>query len=326
MKYYLFLMTVSLLVVNGCVTDPASLGLPDDIPRELYKTIVYSSNVHSGCIVAEKNQLFLLDSDYPGGVGVFDLASYTKVIDITIGAYSASGIDVNPTGDLVYVVAEDLYTIDPYTYEITQTTDLAGTGSDLVCMQDKVYVSMQWDDCVYVIDSNSYEISDTISVGEKPTGMCLSVSDEYLYVANYDSDEISVINTGNDSVVASISVAHQPSQICALPDGKSIYVSCYSGSVSVIDTNSNTVTDQISVGLRPFGICSLPNGDYVYVCCASGGVGVNGYAVVVIHTESGLVLGGLDFPGACWVLPSLDGSEVYVSSDYPSSSTIKVFR
>lgn len=325
MKYNLILMTVFLFVVNGCVTDPASLGLPDDIPHELYKEIDYSSSSpRAGCIIEEKNQLFL--ANRWGNVGVIDLATYTKVVSIDTGGYASTGIDVNPAEDLVYVVASgDLYTIDPYTYEVTNTIDLAGGGSDVVCMQDKAYVSMGWDDCIYVIDCNSHEISDTISVGDNAKGMCLSVSGEYLYVANYDSDEISVINTGTDSVVASISVAHQPSQICALPDGKSIYVSCYSGSVSVINTDNNTVTDQISVGHTPFGICSLPNGDYVYVC-ASGVVGANDYDVAVIHTESGFVLGGLDFPGAWWILPSLDGSEVYVSSDYSSSSTIKVFR
>ena len=61
-----------------------------------------------------------------------------------------------------------------------------------------------------VIDAETYELIESIEVGERPWGVALTADGRYLYTANGPSNDVSVVDTETLSVVATVPVGERP--------------------------------------------------------------------------------------------------------------------
>lgn len=164
-------------------------------------------------------------------------------------------------------------------------------------------------------------VSDTINVGDSPTGVAFTPDGTRAYVTNYDASSVSVINTATDEVTGyPVSVGDGPSAVAVTPDGTRAYVANGgSGFVSVIDTTTNTVSGSpIVVGSAPLAVAITPDGTRVYV------TNFNGKSVSVIDTTTNQTL---DNPisvgtGPSGVAITPDGKRAYVTNR--NSDTVSI--
>ena len=56
------------------------------------------------------------------------------------------------------------------------------------------YVSNEKDDSISVIDLDSLEVTDTLTVGMRPRGLLLSSDNKLLYICASDSDRVQVMD------------------------------------------------------------------------------------------------------------------------------------
>ena len=138
------------------------------------------------------------------------------------------------------------------------------------------------------IDPAEAVVTDTIAVGDTPTGV--AVSGDRAYVARFFDGTVTVIDTTTNTVVDTdpsttdvvdpIRVGTQP--VAVAVSGNRAYVANYGGTVSVIDTTTNRVIDTIAVGNSPAGIAV--SGDRAYVANLGDGT------VSVIDTTTNTVI------------------------------------
>jgi len=122
-------------------------------------------------------------------------------------------------------------------------------------------------DTVSVVDTSSYSVVATVSVGGNPRGIDVSPDGLMVFVTNVMSDTVSVIDTTALTAPAvTINVGSYPLGIAVAPDGDKVYIANNgTNDVSVIDTASRMVTSIIPVGEWPYGIAVSPDGSTVYV-------------------------------------------------------------
>ena len=180
------------------------------------------------------------------------------------------------------------------------------------------YVSNQSDNTVYVMETVSNTVSDTITVGNGPFGVAVTPNGEHVYVSNSWDGTVSVIQTSNNTV-SDITVGGYPYGVAVTPNGEYVYVcDLFGGKVYVIETVNNTVSD-ITVGGYPYGVAVTPNGEYVYV----SDFGADKVYVIetVNNTVSDTITVG-DWPIGVAVTPN--GEYVYVSNS--KDDTVSVIQ
>ncbi|WP_179133910.1 YncE family protein [Halobacillus massiliensis] len=122
---------------------------------------------------------------------------------------------------------------------------------------------------VTVIDTETDQVIDTITVGTLPLGIGITPNGRRVYVANQLDRTVSVINTAENVVINTIPLDNYPISLVITPDGTRAYVTLSNGedTVAVIDIETNTVTETIPVGRVPLGqaIGNTPFGTRDYV-------------------------------------------------------------
>lgn len=148
-------------------------------------------------------------------------------------------------------------------------TITVGSGpTSLALTTAHIFVANSLDDTVSVIDRNSYLVTDTIDVGQKPEHIIASSDYSKVYVANYDDDSISVITVSTLTVTKTITgIGDGPRGMCLSVTGDKLYVACsLDDSVAVISTASDAkVTSIGAVGDAPYGLAATTDGYYLYV-------------------------------------------------------------
>jgi YVTN family beta-propeller protein len=93
---------------------------------------------------------------------------------------------------------------------------------------------------VWVIDTATDRVTDTIRVGRGPAGVAVSPDGTRAYVTVAHNRSVAVIDTATDQVTVTIDVHSVPETVAVSPDGTRTYVTDADspGSVSVIDTGT----------------------------------------------------------------------------------------
>jgi YVTN family beta-propeller protein len=119
---------------------------------------------------------------------------------------------------------------------------------------------------VYVIDSFTNKVVDTVSVGIGPENVEYNSANNNMYVINVISNTVSVIDSSTNTVIKTISVGQSPWSIAFNPSNNYLYVTnADSDTVSIIDGSSNTVVDTLAGFSAPRGIAFNPSNNYLYV-------------------------------------------------------------
>jgi YVTN family beta-propeller protein len=160
--------------------------------------------------------------------------------ELFLGGYLAD-IEVSPSGDFVYVVAN--------------------TNSN-----------------VYVVDTATRQVVKTFKVGTYPYDMVLSKDGQRLFVSNLSSSTVQVLDTSDGTVLASIKVGKNPSALALSKDEKRLFVACSDSDVlSVIDTQTYEETKRVELSDHPLllkhgsvnGVTVSPDGALIFVSQAN---------------------------------------------------------
>ncbi len=126
---------------------------------------------------------------------------------------------------------------------------------------DTAYVTNEKDDTVSVIDLDTWTVTRTFEVGQRPRGIALSPDNKILYVCTSDDNTIRAFSTETLERLHDLPSGENPETFIVSPDGGRIYTSNESDNiVTVIDTVNRTVLAQIDVGVEPEGIAVSPDG------------------------------------------------------------------
>src|SRR5882724_13519614 len=95
------------------------------------------------------------------------------------------------------------------------------------------YVSNEKSNTVTVIDTNSWAVTKTIKVGQRPRGIEFTRDGKFVFVAVGDDDSIQVIDVAKQEVVDTLPSGPDPELFALDAAGKILYVA---------NENDNTVT------------------------------------------------------------------------------------
>jgi YVTN family beta-propeller protein len=130
--------------------------------------------------------------------------------------------------------------------------------------EDKLYVANSGSNSIDVVDIPSYTVTNTISVGQRPTRV-FSGLEGRIYVSNANSNEISFVDPRISLVDPRISLIDRKVSVGDLPSEMTIdrlrrklyVVNSMSEDVSVIDLPTYSIKKVIQVGRTPHGIALI---------------------------------------------------------------------
>jgi YVTN family beta-propeller protein len=186
-----------------------------------------------------------------GSVAVVKTSNGTVVTTIAGAAQSGpTDVAVRADGKRIYVsndFANTVSVIDTDPLDVGYNTVVASIALErpngVAVSPDgtRLYVSREFSgavigNTVWVIDTATNSVIDTVVVGAKPSALAVSPDGTRVYVANSGGDDtVSVIDTATDTVIATIPVGSIPAGVAVSPDGRRVYVTNYfDDSVSVI--------------------------------------------------------------------------------------------
>jgi PQQ-dependent catabolism-associated beta-propeller protein len=141
---------------------------------------------------------------------------------------------------------------------------LAIATADRFAVAETVYITLEKDNALAVVDGDTGKLVTTAKVGKRPRGIVLSRDGKQLYVAASDDDAILVIDATSLRKVGTLPSGDDPETFAMDPDGKFLYVSNEDDNlVTVIDLVKRSKIKSIPVGVEPEGIAVSPDGRWV---------------------------------------------------------------
>ncbi|MBI1926446.1 beta-propeller fold lactonase family protein [Candidatus Poribacteria bacterium] len=134
-----------------------------------------------------------------------------------------------------------------------------------------------------MIPTPSFQIIDTIAVGQSPFWLRLTPNAQFAYVVNLGSDSLSKISLANNQVVATIPVSQSPHYLAITDDSSLVFVPNFDdNTVSVVSVALDSVITTIPVGLNPNWVDFNLDGTKAYVA----NNGSNSISVIDIQSLS----------------------------------------
>ncbi len=211
-----------------------------------------------------KASLLSLELDYRKSIG--DGYHFSPAFSIFIP-------DRPPIGLLGYAANFDSNNITVFDKRARQVIGVIATGRGPMGIAldrrlRRVYVALEEDDAIEVIDAEAGEVTNHFMLrpGDNPREPALSADGSLLFTANSGSDTVSVISTASLIEVDRIPVGKGPHSILLDADGKRGYVfNTRSNTVSVIDVASRSIATTISTVAEPVRGQFNRNGDRLFV-------------------------------------------------------------
>src|SRR6516225_603660 len=123
------------------------------------------------------------------------------------------------------------------------------------------YVSNEKGNTVSVIDTDSFTVTDTIKVGQRPRGIEFTRDGKFVMVAVGDDDTIQLIDAEKKQVVDTLPSGPDPELFIQDSAGKILYVANENdNTVTVIDLEKRARIGDIQVGVEPEGMALSPDG------------------------------------------------------------------
>jgi YVTN family beta-propeller protein len=130
---------------------------------------------------------------------------------------------------------------------------------------------------ITMIDTASWTVVKTVTVGTFPTRASFSADGSEIYVSNLNADTISIVsNAGAASAVTGTAlVGDGPFMTCPTPDGSKLYVAnYYANNIGVVNLVSNVQVQTIPLpsGQSLAGMAISPDGSSLYVTYGTAGI------------------------------------------------------
>jgi YVTN family beta-propeller protein len=193
-----------------------------------------------------------------------------------------------------------------------KTPDVLLSAVALAPDGNRAYVANAVGNEIWMIDTKTNSIADTISTGRKGVSDLAFNSDgKSLYAISYAKVGLvtaffmDVIDTKTDSVATRIALGdgEVPLQAAVTPDGSLAFVTGDSGRLWVIDLVNNQVAGIIGIAVpNPLlGVAVTPDGSRVYVTCG------NNDTIYAVNTANNTVVDTIarsDYPGGLTITPT----------------------
>jgi PQQ-dependent catabolism-associated beta-propeller protein len=123
------------------------------------------------------------------------------------------------------------------------------------------YISNEKSNTVSVIDTDSWTVTKTIKVGQRPRGIEFTRAGKFVMVAVGDDDTIQVIDAKTQGIVDTLPSGPDPELFTQDAAGKTLYVANENdNTVTVIDLEKRARLGDIQVGVEPEGMTISPDG------------------------------------------------------------------
>jgi YVTN family beta-propeller protein len=232
-------------------------------------------------IVSYENTLLSPETIYNYRMYTFDTAQYNNSSEVGTWKTHKLGeklfatedvyhcLDMTSYQDTLYTAGyRAVYKIDGKTGAILATASMQLQESR-VCVNStgtRLYVSDPQRGLVYVFDTTTMTVANTISGTPLAMGLALTRGGTHLYVTSYNTRTADVYSTSSYAKVASIVVGEFPISVAASRNTDYVYVADHgSNTVTVIDDVNLTREVTINVGAAPVDVFSSIGGNFMYV-------------------------------------------------------------
>jgi YVTN family beta-propeller protein len=268
---------------------------------------------------ASSTELAYVTNNGDKTISIIDTATQTVIDTIFIGRY-VEFIAVTPDGKEAYVGAGDgtVSVVNTQSRKVTHAIPI-GTSYDIAVTPDGKEVYAVGHNAVFVIDTKTHEISETIAIEDSNCAIIAMTPDgKQAYVSIMGG--VSVIDTKTRSVTHTISLGDGPTQylphaIAITPDGKQAYVD-HEGSVLVFDTATKKLVKSIPTG-KNVGVGEVVftlDGKKAYIIKNHFKSDPPRYEVAVIDTKARQVIRNMKMAGQPSGMDvTSDGKQVYMT-------------
>jgi YVTN family beta-propeller protein len=195
-----------------------------NIATEKLEHIIPVGQEPEGVTTTPDGKFFYVTCEAGGDIFAIDTTSYTSAAHFKVEGRPRS-IDFLKTGGIGFVPSESVgqvNVIDTVNPKVLKTLTLpAGSRPMRVRVAPdgrKIYVSNGRAGTVSVIDSHSYELTDTIKVGPRPWGIVISPDGKVLFAANGPSNDVSVVDLATNKEVTRVKAGSSPWGLAVVPN------------------------------------------------------------------------------------------------------------
>jgi PQQ-dependent catabolism-associated beta-propeller protein len=133
-----------------------------------------------------------------------------------------------------------------------------------VVQAETVFVSLEKDNALALVDPVEGKLIKTVPVGQRPRGIALSADNKFLFVATSDDNTIKMLDADTLKELAKLPSGKDPETFALSPAGDRLYVSNEDDSlVTVIDLTTKKAIQEIKVGVEPEGITVSPDNQWL---------------------------------------------------------------
>jgi YVTN family beta-propeller protein len=176
-----------------------------------------------GVATAPDGKSFYITCEAGGDIFVIDTGSYMPLAHFKVEGRPRS-VDFLPGGAIGFIPSESVGqvdVIDAAQHQVLKTISLP-TGSRPMRARvapdgRKVYVSNGRAGTISVLDTQTYELLDTVKVGPRPWGIAISPDGKYLFAANGPSNDVSVVDLASNKEITRVKVGASPWGITVVP-------------------------------------------------------------------------------------------------------------
>lgn len=169
---------------------------------------------------------------------------------------------------------------------------------------------------VMVLDANTLETKEAVSVGSAPAEVTFSADGTYAFSANTGSDSVTVIDVATKQPKKTISVGHGPVGAWQGANGIAYVDNEQDKTVTAIDTKTLEIKLTYKLGFTPGMAALAPNGE-LWVTDSDAG------RVVAYMADSDMVHGAIPTgAGAHAIAFSADGKTGYVSNQLANTLSV----
>jgi YVTN family beta-propeller protein len=163
--------------------------------------------------------LYVLAKNAKKRIGLVVFASTSKreiEAQVTVDS-TPQGLALHPNGKLLFATSFKLNTasvIDTATREIVSKWDVeTGEGLSVHPTKPVLYSTGSFDGDIHVLNYETGELIEVLSLGDYPTYSDLSPDGRYLFVPHEDSSLVAQIDTETNERVARIAVGREPVEV-----------------------------------------------------------------------------------------------------------------
>jgi len=185
-------------------------------------------------IVPETNIAYI-GSQWSPLLQVVDINECTVLSTMSDFGFGLLYVAITPDGTQAYVCGNStgnnpgrLFRVDTELNQVIDTIDVSGRGIAFTPDGSETWVtSWRWSDNVYILETASGLVLDSIQVADTLVDIQITSNGEYAFVSSYDDMSISVLSVDDREVIAIYDIGHKPNRMQFASGDTVLYVNCF---------------------------------------------------------------------------------------------------